>query len=85
MVRVKISSLRRAAWFSQARPWRGRGAWGPCAMGAPHDGEAVRCGYAGFSKRWKRSEALECYHMFASTKKAPLQRFCEPREHGVRS
>ena len=55
IVRVKMTSVRKPAWFSQARPWRGRGAWGPCAMGVPHNGEAVRCGHGGFSKRWKRS------------------------------
>ena len=42
----------------------------------PRHGEGVRCGRGGFFKRSQRSEALQCYHMFANTKKAPFQRFC---------
>jgi len=45
-------------------------------MAVPRHGEGVRCGRGGFFKRSQRSEALQCYHMFANTKKAPLQRFC---------
>ena len=84
MVRVKTLVVRNGAWFSKARPWRGFCACGPCAMDVPRHGEGVRCGRGGFFKRSQRSEALQCYHMFANTKKAPLQRFVEPREHGVR-
>ena len=84
MVRAKTLVVRNGAWFSKARPWRGFCACGPCAMAVPRHGECVRCGRGGFFKRSQRSEALQCYHMFVNTKKAPFQRFCEPREHGVR-
>ena len=84
MVRVKTRVVRKGAWFSKARPWRGFCACRPCAMDVPRHGEGVRCGRGGFFKRSKRSEALKCYHMFATTKTAPFQRFVEPREHGVR-
>ena len=84
MVRVKTLVVRKGAWFSKARPWRGFCACGPCAMAVPRHGEGVRCGRGGFFKRSQRSEALQCYHMFVNTKKAPFQRFSEPREHGVR-
>ena len=50
--------------------------WKAIAADAPRHGEGVRCGRGGFFKRSQRSEALQCYHMFANTKKAPLQRFC---------
>ena len=86
MVRVKtlVVHVRKGAWFSKARPWRAFCACGPCAMAVPCHGEGGRCGRGGFFKRSQRSEALQCYHMFVNTKKAPFQRFCEPREHGVR-
>ena len=84
MVRVKTLVVRKGAWFSKARPWRGFCACRPCAMAVPRHGEGVRCGRGGFFKRSQRSEALKCSHTFANTKKAPLQRIFEPSEHGVR-
>ena len=48
-----------------------------CDVPTSQERESLKtCGRGGFFKRSQRSEALQCYHMFANTKKAPFQRFC---------